>query len=92
MLADVPGQNYSLDWASTAESGIAAFEAGNFDVGLVDFYLGALHGDAVIAELRKRKTRSAHLADQPGLDPDRFAVMDAGAENSSSRVTERGHA
>lgn len=81
LLSEVRGQRYVLDWAKTAQAGVAAMEAGNFDVGLVDFYLGAHNGDAVIAELRRRKSAVPLilLTSEDSRQND-IAVMQAGAD------------
>ena len=81
LLAEVTSQRYVLDWAKTAQSGVAAMEAGNFDVALVDFYLGAHNGDKVIAELRRRKsTVPLILLTSEDLLQNDIAVMEAGAD------------
>ena len=81
-LSEVRGQRYILDWAKNAQAGVAAVEAGNFDVALVDFYLGAYNGDAVIAELRRRKSAVPLilLTSEDSRQND-VAVMDAGADD-----------
>ncbi len=81
LLSEVRGQRYVLDWAKNAQAGVAAVEAGNFDVALVDFYLGAYNGDAVIGELRRRKSAIPIilLSSEDSHDND-LAVMEAGAD------------
>ena len=81
LLSEVPGQRYVLDWGKSGPAGVAAVEAGNFDVALVDFYLGAHKGDAVIAEVRRRKSNiPLILLTSEDLLQNDIAVMEAGAD------------
>ncbi|MEO8540974.1 MAG: PAS domain S-box protein [bacterium] len=96
LLSEVRGQRYVLDWAKSAPHGVAAVEAGNFDIALVDFYLGAYTGDALITELRRRKSLlPLILLTSEDLLQNDLAVMQAGADeflikgNLNSVVLER---
>ncbi len=96
LLSEVRGQSYVLNWAKNAQSGVATFEAGNYDLCLVDFYLGAHNGDAVIAELRRRRADvPLLLLTSEDVRQNDIAVMEAGADdflikgNLSSLLLER---
>ena len=52
LLADLPGQPFSLAWVSTYEAGLAAVRDGTHDVYLLDFRLGAHDGLELLAEVR----------------------------------------
>ncbi len=44
LLADIPGQQFTLDWARNFESGLREMAANRHDVVLVDYRLGAQNG------------------------------------------------
>ena len=43
-FADMNGQGYTLEWASSYEAGLAAMQSGQYDVYLLDYQLGAKTG------------------------------------------------
>ncbi len=81
LLAEVRGQRYQLDWAKSAQEGVVRAERSAFDACLVDFYLGTHKGDAVIAELRRRKPTVPLIlmTSEDSLAND-ISVMSAGAD------------
>jgi CheY-like chemotaxis protein len=52
LLEDAEGLQFTLDWVPTAEVGLAALVGSGYDVGLIDYRLGARTGLELIQEAR----------------------------------------
>jgi signal transduction histidine kinase/BarA-like signal transduction histidine kinase len=52
LLEDAEGLQFTLDWMPTAEAGLAALVSPGYDVGLIDYRLGARTGLELIQEAR----------------------------------------
>jgi CheY-like chemotaxis protein len=44
LLEEAEGLQFTLDWVSTAEAGLGALVAPGYDIGLIDYRLGARTG------------------------------------------------
>lgn len=53
VIADIPGGGYSLDWVPDFDAALDAVCAGEHDVYLVDYRLGAKTGLELLAEIRQ---------------------------------------
>ncbi len=54
VIADIPGGGYTLDWVPEFDAALDAVCAGEHDVYLVDYRLGAKTGLELLAEMRQR--------------------------------------
>jgi signal transduction histidine kinase len=52
LFADLPGEGYRLEWVNTYEAGLLAVCAGEYDVYLLDYRLGARTGLELLREAR----------------------------------------
>jgi DNA-binding response OmpR family regulator len=52
LLEEAEGLQFTLDWVPTAEVGLPALVAPGYDIGLIDYWLGAHTGLELIQEAR----------------------------------------
>ena len=80
LLADLPGEPFTLDWVSDFDSGLNAMVGSGYDVYLLDYRLGVHDGLELLHELRRRNliVPVIVLTGQGEYTTDR-AAMQAGA-------------
>jgi signal transduction histidine kinase len=80
LFAEIPEGRFKLDWVSDYQSGLAALCAGEHDVYLIDYRLGAKTGLDLLAEARERGCTSPVIlfTGQSMWEVD-LAAMEAGA-------------
>ncbi len=80
LLGEVTRTKYEITWVKTASAGITELQAGDFDVALVDYRLGAETGLDVLVAVPRNETPCIFLTGQQNHETD-LAAMEAGASD-----------
>lgn len=80
LLGEVTRTKYEITWVKTASAGITELQAGDFDVALVDYRLGADTGLDVLVAVPRNETPCIFLTGQQNHETD-LAAMEAGASD-----------
>src|SRR4051794_13384383 len=80
LLAEIPGDGFTLDWVSTFEAGLETLARCEHDLALIDYRLGPRNGIDLIREVHRQGCHCPMimLTGQGERDVD-FAAMRAGA-------------
>jgi len=82
MIADIPGNRFTLEWVSTYEAGLEAVCRGIHDVYLIDYRLGAKSGIDLLREAHARGCPGAViLLTGQGHSLTDLEALDAGADD-----------